>query len=337
VDEVRRIADAVLYEGYLLWPYRRTALKNQRRWTFGGVYPPAHSAGRSDDPCTMRTTCLVEADPDATVEVTVRFLQVIDRAVARVRGDGTLEEVDTLTVDSRRHLAWQEAVEREVASGPLALGALRDPARLPVRFEEGADEEELRDACGRRAGALIRRRERLEGTVKIGARGLGDTLFELSVVITNASPFAGGSREDALGRTFCSTHTVLHARDGQFVSLTDPPPERREAAAACVNEGTWPVLVGAPDVRDTLLSSPIILEDHPRVAPESPGDLFDGAEVDQLLRLSILALTDEEKAEMRDVDPRARAILERTEALTPEELMALHGTTARSFGPGGAR
>ena len=61
VDEVRRIADAVLYEGYLLWPYRRSALKNQRRWTFGGVYPEAHSRGRDDDPWTMRTQCLLEA------------------------------------------------------------------------------------------------------------------------------------------------------------------------------------------------------------------------------------------------------------------------------------
>ena len=86
------------------------------------------------------------------------------------------------------------------------------------------------------------------------------------------------------------------------------------------------MLVGEPGARDTLLSSPIILEDHPRIAPESPGDLFDGGEIDEMLVLNILSLTDEEKAEMRDSDPRTREILERTEALTPEELMRLHGT-----------
>jgi hypothetical protein len=75
-----------------------------------------------------------------------------------------------------------------------------------------------------------------------------------------------------------------------------------------------------------MLSSPIILEDFPQIAPESPGDLFDGGEIDQLLTLSILSMTDEEKAEMRASDPRAREILERTEALSQEELMALHGT-----------
>jgi hypothetical protein len=61
------------------------------------------------------------------------------------------------------------------------------------------------------------------------------------------------------------------------------------------------------------------------VAPESPGDLFDAAEIDQLLRLSILSMTDQEKEDMRAADPKAREILERTESLSPEELMKLHG------------
>jgi hypothetical protein len=74
-----------------------------------------------------------------------------------------------------------------------------------------------------------------------------------------------------------------------------------------------------------MLASPIILEDHPRIAPESPGELFDGGEIDQMLVLNILSLTDEEKAEMRDTDPRAREILERTEGLTQDELMRLNG------------
>ena len=45
-DPIRAIADAVLYEGYVLWPYRRSALKNTQRWTFGGVYPRAHAEAR---------------------------------------------------------------------------------------------------------------------------------------------------------------------------------------------------------------------------------------------------------------------------------------------------
>jgi hypothetical protein len=118
---------------------------------------------------------------------------------------------------------------------------------------------------------------------------------------------------------------VLRARDAEFVSLTDPPQELRAPAEACRNEGVWPVLVGELGDRHTLLASPIILEDHPRIAPESPGDLFDGGEIDQMLTLNILSLTDEEKAEMRQSDPKAREILERTEALTEQEMMNLHG------------
>jgi hypothetical protein len=151
------------------------------------------------------------------------------------------------------------------------------------------------------------------------------------VRISNTTPFDGTARDQALERTFCSTHTVLRVGAGGFVSQTDPPDELREHADACVNEHTWPVLVGDAGDRSTLLSSPIILEDHPGIAPESPGDLFDGGEIDQMLVLNILSLTDDEKAEMRDSDPRTREILERTESLTPEQLMSLHGAV-REFG-----
>ena len=74
-------------------------------------------------------------------------------------------------------------------------------------------------------------------------------------------------------------------RGGAFVSLADPPERCATRRRPARNEGLWPVLVGDDD---TVLCSPIILEDHPRIAPESPGDLFDGGEVDELLVLNIL-------------------------------------------------
>ena len=117
--------------------------------------------------------------------------------------------------------------------------------------------------------------------------------------------------------------------DGAFVSLLDPPEEWREAAAACTNIGAWPVLAGEPGRRDVMLSSPIILYDYPEIAAESPGDLFDGAEIDEILTLRILTLTDEEKDEMRRADDRARQLLERTEALTPEHMMQAARRDAR--------
>jgi hypothetical protein len=327
VDPVRAIADAVLYEGYILWPYRRSALKNQRRWTFGCVFPRAHSAEHPDDPWTMRTACLLEGEPDATVEVRVRFLHVVSRRVGRAVGDG-LELVDELEVAGERHLAWDEAAEREVVLGPASLRSIAAAGRrAALDVAAGSAREDLRNERGHRAGALLRSWHALDGAVELAAERLEPALWRLHVTISNTTPWGGGPRERALERTLCSTHTVLRAGGGgAFVSLTDPPAALRAHAEACENAGTWPVLVGEPGATDTLLSSPIILEDHPRIAPESPGDLFDGGEIDQMLVLNILSLTDEEKAEMRASDPRAREILERTEALTPDELMRLHGT-----------
>src|SRR6185437_15663359 len=94
----------------------------------------------------------------------------------------------------------------------------------------------------------------------------------------------------------------------------------------CENRGLWPILVGEPGSRDLLLCAPIILEDYPRIAPESPGDLFDGTEIDEILTLRILTLTSDEKWAMSELDDRTRALLDRTESLGAERLGALHGT-----------
>jgi hypothetical protein len=267
------------------------------------VYPRGWNDGHPDDRSVMQTQCLVLGDP--SVEVSVRFLHVVRRQLLDRAG----EPVDELTVDGQRHLSWDEATERELRPGPVSI-------------EEGREEEPLVAA-----GSVVRSWKRLEGSIDVSTEQSGPGLHRVTVRISNSTPFAPGTRDEALEQTFCSCHTVLRAASGaEFVSMTDPPPELREEAEACSNEGTWPVLVGEAHQRDTLLSSPIILEDHPRIAPESPGDLFDGGEIDQMLVLNILSLTDEEKAEMRASDPKAREILERTEALTNEQLMALHGT-----------
>jgi hypothetical protein len=331
VDEVRRIADAVLYEGYILWPYRRSAIKNRQRWTFGGVYPDAHAAARGgDDPSSLGTQCLLEAGPDTAVDVTLRFLQVVERQVL-ADGPGGLRAIDELEVGDQRHLTWEEAVEREIGRPGLRVADLDMRSRVEIRIPADSRREPLADAEGRVVGALERSWRTLEGTLEVAAEPVADGVVRLSIRVSNTSPYAGRAREEALRQTFCSSHLVLRASGGQFASMTDPPAELAEAAAACQNVGTWPVLVGPDGDRSTVLCSPIILPDHPRVAPESPGDLFDATEIDQLLVLNILSLTDEEKREMRDSDPRAREILERTESLSEQELMRLHGAI-REFG-----
>jgi hypothetical protein len=152
-----------------------------------------------------------------------------------------------------------------------------------------------------------------------------ETTRRVTCVVTNTSPFDGSARDEALRRTFLACHVVLRARDGEFVSALDPPETLRDAADACRSEGLWPVLVGVEPDRTTMFASPMILDDYPHVAPESPGDHFDGGEIDELLVHSIRALTDEEHREIRETDPRARELLERALALAPGEVARLHG------------
>jgi hypothetical protein len=122
-----------------------------------------------------------------------------------------------------------------------------------------------------------------------------------------------------------STHALLGLRGGRFVSLIDPPDDMRKLADTCQNRGLWPVLVGDRARADRVLAAPIILYDFPQIAPESPGNFFDGTEIDELLTLRILTLTAAEKDAMR-CDERTRTLLERTEQWTGDRLLTLHGT-----------
>jgi hydrogenase maturation protease len=303
-DPVAQIAHAVLYEGYVLWPYRRSANKNRQRWTFGGVHPEGWSREHPDDRCLLRTQCLLEGPADAAVEASVRFLHVVHRQPV----DGAGEAVDEL--DGR--LAWDEVRERELT---LAARPGR-PERTAIEIAAGRDVEPVA------GGTLVRTWEPLAGSVDVSADILGERLHRVTVAVANATPWDGGDRDAALRRTLASTHVVLRSREGAFVSQTDPPAELREHIAGCENVGAWPVLVGD---RHTMLASPIILPDHPQIAPESPGDLFDGCEIDQLLILNVLGLSEAERREARASDPRAREIVDRCAALAPEDLMRLQG------------
>jgi hypothetical protein len=281
----------------------------------------------------MQTQCLVSGDTESVIQVRVRFLHVTERNVGRKRGE-TLEFVEELQLGEELYLPWDEATEREIVVGRFRLSELLEtPLRAGIDIPGGSNQEELVGPTGEVEGALVRSWRAVCGAVEVEAEALREGIFRLTVRIINTTPWEGedpearrgGFETRPYGQTFCSTHTTLEVVGGEFVSMTDPPQELRELAQECENLKTWPVLVGEEGGRTLLLSSPIILSDYPQIAPESPGDLFDGGEIDQLLILNILTLTDEEKAEMRASDPRAREILERCESLSQEELMNLHG------------
>ncbi|MFN2629392.1 MAG: hypothetical protein ABR569_12270 [Gaiellaceae bacterium] len=304
---VRELADAVLYEGHVLWPYRRSSIKNRQRWTFGGIYPDVY-ARSSSDRSVVQVECLVE-DASPVLDVDVRFLHVVRRQAARGKG---LEPVDQIA----GYLTWDETTERTVELRAVRSGRAR---RAAIAVREGRAVETVE------GGALIRSWQSLEGHVEARVEPLDRRLYRVRVRIANDSAWPGTDRDSAARRTLLSAHAVLFAREGDFISSVDPPEPLRAATAALRSEGLWPVLVGAEGERRTMLAAPIILSDYARVAPESPGDFFDGGEIDQLLVLNILGLTDDEKRELRAGDPRAREILERTEAMTPEAMAQLHG------------
>jgi hypothetical protein len=339
LEVVEQIAKAVLYEGYMLYPYRPSSVKNQQRWNFGVLCPQSYSeAQKGSEAWTMQTECLVEGSTMTCLEVRVRFLQLVSRTVGRLTMPmnellpGELPEfvlLDKVAVNGRIYQPWQEVVEREVTLPVYNLGAL-GYRLVPDAFIFPAEKqfEYLRDTSGQIVGVIVRERKPLSGAIEIMGEQVADGLLKIGVRIRNTTPFEvtqETSRDDALLSSMASTHTVLGVQDGRFVSLLAPPDAFRELAAGCRNVGTWPVLVGEEGQCDTLLSSPIILYDYPKIAPESAGDLFDGTEIDEILSLRIMTLTDDEKREMRQSDERARAMLERTETMPVEQLMKLHG------------
>jgi hydrogenase maturation protease len=313
---VDRVANALLYEGYLLYPYRPSAVKNRQRFNFGVLHPDADTTADSSGKANrnfLSTECLVRAPGGAALEVTVRFLQLVERIAVR-------DEVAR---------SWQEAVERELELR-ATLAELAHGVRRPFAFP--ADERvESIEAGNDTVGLVTRRQRALEGEIETRVRPCASGVSRVQVRVVNRTSTAGvdASRDEQLLRSLVSAHVILTVEGGAFVSLFDPPGSLAELTESCVNIGAWPVLAGEHRSDDTMLASPIILYDHPEIAPESPGDLFDGTEIDEILSLRILTLTDDEKREMAESDARARLILQRTEALAAEDMLKLHGTLRR--------
>jgi len=308
LDPVRYIADAVLYEGYILYPYRASAQKNQSRWQFGVVMAPGYAAAEESETSVTRAECVLEHSGQPSVTVLLRFLQVQRRTSGGA--------------------SWDEAVEREVevTTDAAALGGGGVTHEFTV--EGGEDLSE----------GVVRRREPLTGAITVRAAEVPGPwrAVRLQVQVFNRTELAATPRcrDDALPTALVAAHTILTVTGGDFISMTDPPEWAAPAVAECRNEGGWPVLADPDGGRQVMLSSPIILYDHPELAAESPGELYDGTEIDEILTLRTLALSDAEKAEARATDPRAAALLDRVESMDAQTMAQLHGTI-RSLRPRG--
>ncbi|HET8910451.1 MAG TPA: hypothetical protein VFN23_03245 [Ktedonobacteraceae bacterium] len=333
LEKIKEIANAVLYEGYLLYPYRHSAIKNRQRWTIGIVYPRVYSeANGKIDPWQMRTECLIarQSNQETTLNINVRFLHLLLRTAMQ---PATIQGQPNPAYNSEWSLAGrmvqephEEGIERDMPIEDISLSALVEQPRVVTIAFPGQEivEEDVK-----------REQLPISGAIRLSAEALSKDLYKLRVEIENTTPdfkVSTGRYNEILLQSFVSTHTLMQVQQGHFISLLEPPEELEEAAQGCQNLKTWPVLVGDEGETDTLLSSPIILYDYPQIAPESPGQLFDGTEIDEILTLRILTLTDEEKEQMRQGDERTRELLALTEALTPEQFMQLHGTI-RSMKP----
>jgi hypothetical protein len=151
------------------------------------------------------------------------------------------------------------------------------------------------------------------GGLRIGVRLDVGERVALRVENRTEAP-ADLDRAGALRHSLLSTHPILHVAGGRFVSPL-------ECATASVN--TWPVLATPED--DVLLGAAIVLPDHPQIAPESRGSLFDGTEIEEALLLHVQALSDGERAAIEEQDPTVRDMVARAAAATPEDVLALHG------------
>jgi hypothetical protein len=330
LDHARRVADAVLYEGYLLYPYHQAAQKNQVRFQFGVLMPPSYADVDASEASSCQTECLLECADDAEVQVLTRFLHVQHRSVQAVSlGAGDMCDVGTLRVDGAEYTSWDEATEREQRVTASVSSLLACDATADFQVDAGESAEDVLDSGGRLAGRIVRRWDRLDGMIRLHAERVAGPfqalLLRVQVANATASSSEPRTREDGLRGALIAAHSLISVPGATFVSMTDPPEWAAADVAACENVGTWPVLAGPPDCTDLVLSSPVILYDHPEIAAESAGDLYDATEIDEILTLRTMTLTDAEKRAARATDSHAADLLDRLDDLPPEMLERMHG------------
>ncbi|MGH8962775.1 MAG: hypothetical protein ACRDWT_16570 [Jatrophihabitantaceae bacterium] len=324
----RAIADTVLFEGYVLYPYRANDAKNRVRWQFGVLAPPSFVAADPSERAQLQTDCLLEGH-DVALTVQIRFLQVQRRAVEQLTGDDFVP-VESLDVGDTTYLPWDEAVVREekVRLRLPGVGAHTERARFTV--PGGEETELLRSADGQTLGRLVRVREPLDADLTVEAVALPGPygVRRLRLRLDNRTPWTPSGdpqRAEALRHALVAAHLLVAVIGGAFISLIDTPEWARSYAEQCQQVGAFPVLAGPPGDRRLVLASPIILYDYPQLAPESAAQFCDATEMDEMLTLRTLTLTDQEKRQVRGSDARGAALIEHVDNLPPALIERLHG------------
>ena len=259
----------------MLYPYRASARKNQLRWQFG-VLAPRSAAADGSERSSMRTEVIVDPGSEARLNVRVRFLQVRRRSLESF-ADGIFSPADHLDVDGARLTPWDEAVEHEIEVGPIALLPVPgEPTDVAIDLPGGDDRAMVTSAVGVGSvvGSTVHHRAPVHGRLRVGVEWADGEAALLKVVteVENTTDWSAdrrlaGRRHAALARR--RAHAA--GGGGRCVRLAARSARlRRIAVAGCRNDGTFPVLAGPSGATDVVLSSPIILYDHPAVvAPET--------------------------------------------------------------------
>tara|TARA_R100001143_G_scaffold45175_2_gene40420 strand:- start:399 stop:1259 length:861 start_codon:yes stop_codon:yes gene_type:complete len=284
LDYVHPVVNTVLYEGYKL--YSESIAATQRpRWTVGGLYPrPCVPAGTGAQRSCMETQCLVTGDQDTRLEVRVRFLHTVLREIGTLatpaRGwpddaEAPEPEFRFSTGDEPATLLSRgddEAVERDLKVVDCPLGELLGLTRYHTfSFPAWRSVEPLRGEDGKPVGAIVRRQKPIQGRASVHLQAFPNQVFLVTVRVENLTSVTreiSTNREEAARQAFASTHTVLEVLGGEFVSLMAPPEALVSYTMLCENRGTFPVLVGPEGHNRTVLSSPVILYDHPTLGLE---------------------------------------------------------------------
>jgi hypothetical protein len=346
-QHLEQLIRTLLFEGYVLYPYRASSVKNRLRWTFGGLFPESWTRSTDgSDASSLQTECLIRADEQTSLSIELHFLQVVSRRLGELAtpisatewtalcdqgAEPEFHPVDTLTIGDVRHEPWQEGLARRVRFDSSLGECIAGEQSLPFSFAPKRTLEPLSEG-GRVMGVVVRERKLLAGRLTVSAQRIrvaDAPLVKLTVRAENMTELESpdtNDRDAGVLSSMASTLVVLSAPEGEFVSQIDPPGPFRAAAAGCSNTGVWPVMVGGEGERHTMLAAPIILYDYPQIAPQSPVDLCDATEIDELLALRIQTLTDDEKRASIALDGHTATLIGATETLPQEQMERLHGT-----------
>src|SRR5699024_7909730 len=226
-------------------------------------------------------------DGAESITVALRFLRLQHRQAECGDSSSGYRPVDELKLPSGSWLSWDEAVEVELLFGPFEFGNTPAEWELPVSVPGGTDVEIVD------GGRLVRTRQPVHAALSVSVES-DDGLYLATVEVRNTAATAN-DKQSAIATSLIGTHMIVEAVGGEFVSLLEPPDSASSVVARCRRHRCFPVLAGRPDDRDLLLISPIILYDHPEIAEQSEGNLFDSTEIDEILTLRVMTMTDEEK------------------------------------------